>query len=95
MIADRSLCLTADKERVVEHGDLEAAFLLVGPGSEVDPAAVQRFGLTFENGRVVYPGSPFQPAVEEKAAEVPEDKAAAVPEDKAAPAPKRSRRKSE
>ncbi len=44
-VSDRRLYLTADRERVVEHGDPEAAFLLVGKGCELPMAEAKRFGL--------------------------------------------------
>lgn len=44
--ADRRLWLTADKERVVEDGDPEAAFLLASKGTEIDDAEAERYGLT-------------------------------------------------
>jgi hypothetical protein len=46
MKADRNLFLTADKSRVVEDGDPEQAFVLVGKGGEIPPWAVDRYGLT-------------------------------------------------
>ena len=45
MIADRRLYLTADRERVVEEGDPDAAFLFVTPGKEVSDADAERYGL--------------------------------------------------
>ena len=43
--SDRRLYVTADKERVVEEGDPEAAFLLVGAGSSVDPEIARKYSL--------------------------------------------------
>lgn len=44
--ADRRLWLTADRNRVVEDGDAEAAFLLAGaPGVEVPDDVAERYGL--------------------------------------------------
>lgn len=45
MIADRKLYLTADRERVVEEGDPEAAFLFVTPGKEISAADAEKYGL--------------------------------------------------
>jgi hypothetical protein len=42
---DRKLWLTADRERVVEDGDPDAAFLLASKGKELDAATVERYGL--------------------------------------------------
>lgn len=44
-ITDRRLWLNADKSRVVEDGDPEAAFLLASKGKELDAATVERYGL--------------------------------------------------
>lgn len=43
--SDRALYLNADRTEVVEEGDPEAAFLLVGAGSEIDDADAARYGL--------------------------------------------------
>ena len=45
MIADRRLYLTADRERVVEEGDPDAAFLFVTPGKQISDADAERYGL--------------------------------------------------
>lgn len=45
MIADRRLWLDATRERVVEDGDPEAAFLLCSPGDELADELVERYGL--------------------------------------------------
>jgi hypothetical protein len=44
-IVDRKLWLTADKERVVEDGDPDAAFLFAGEGDEVSDEDAKRYGL--------------------------------------------------
>jgi hypothetical protein len=44
-VTDRRLWLTADRERVVEEGDPEAATLLASKGKELDEATVKRYGL--------------------------------------------------
>lgn len=43
--SDRALYLNADKTEVVEEGDPNAAFLLVGAGSEIDDADAAKYGL--------------------------------------------------
>lgn len=53
--ADRRLYLTADRARVVEHGDPRAAFLLAGPGDGLLSGEVAQYGLTVVDGRVVLP----------------------------------------
>lgn len=45
MQADRRLWLTADRERVVEEGDPEAAFLFATPGKDISDEDVERYGL--------------------------------------------------
>lgn len=45
MIADRRLWLTADRARVVEEGDPEAAFLFVTPGKEISDSDAEKYGL--------------------------------------------------
>lgn len=42
---DRKLWLTQDRERVVEDGHAEAAFLLGGPGDEIAADEAERLGL--------------------------------------------------
>jgi hypothetical protein len=70
-ISDRRLFLTADKERVVEDGDVAARFLLVGQGGELPMAEAERYGLV-------------KPKSEEKATKGPtEDKALPPPKNKA------------
>jgi len=77
-ISPRRLFLTADRERVVEDGDVEARFLLVGKGGEMPMAEAERYGL-------------LKPKAEVKAVEgPPEDKAMPPPKNKAA---KRGRNK--
>lgn len=44
-VTDRRLWLSADKSKVVEDGDPEAAFLLASAGKELDEATVKRYGL--------------------------------------------------
>lgn len=66
---DRRLWLTADRERVVEDGDPEAAFLLAAPGQSIPEAQAERYGLV--------PKAKTAPKAKNKAVEAPEgDKAA-------------------
>lgn len=81
MIADRRLCLTADRSQVVEQGDARAKWLLVGAGREIGEGAVKQYGLSVDDaGRVMYAGCPLVPVV--KQAPTPENKMAAGVEDK-------------
>jgi len=43
--ADRRLWFTADKARVIEEGDADAAFLYLTPGKEVSEEEARAFGL--------------------------------------------------
>lgn len=45
-LADRRLCLTADKSTIVEESDARAAFLLAGEGGMVSDTDAERYGLT-------------------------------------------------
>ena len=69
--SDRRLYLTADKKRVVEHGDPEAATLFVAAGRGLKPDDQKRFGITEAGGKLVLKGKAK-----------PEDKAMKAPEDK-------------
>jgi len=53
--ADRPLYLTAEKDRVVEAGDLAARFLFASSGDGIAAADVTWYGLTEEAGRIVLP----------------------------------------
>ena len=74
MKADRKLYLTADRTRVVEEGDPEAAFLFATPGKEISDADAEKYGLK--------PAKPAAPA-EEKEAAPADNKQAAAPANKA------------
>lgn len=63
MIADRRLYLTADKSRVVEEGDPEAAFLFTTPGKTISDADVERYGLAPKKAK-----PPVEEPAEEKQA---------------------------
>lgn len=43
--SDRALYLNADKTEVLEEGDPNAAYLLVGAGSELDDSEAAKYGL--------------------------------------------------
>jgi hypothetical protein len=45
LVADRHLYLDSTQNKVVEHGDESAAFLLAGQGSVIDQAQADRLGL--------------------------------------------------
>lgn len=88
-VADRRLCLTQDKSRVVEEGDPSSAWLLVPAGGEVSEEAAKAYGLTVQDGKVVLPGTSAPPEKQEekppdgeKSREKTEDKAAKKGEDK-------------
>lgn len=51
VIADRRLYLTADKKRVVEQGDPDAAFLLANPGQDIPKATAKRYGIIGKDDR--------------------------------------------
>lgn len=79
LIADRRLCLTADRATLVEEGDVRAAFLLAGKGGTIPAAEVQRLGLELIDGRIVArptgdPETNARPAPANKARRKPEDK---------------------
>lgn len=50
-VSTKRLFLTADKRRVVEESDPEAASLLVGEGGMVSEADARRYGLKLEEYR--------------------------------------------
>lgn len=84
MKLDRTLWLTSDRDRVVEDGDPEAAFLLGTAGKEIPDAEAERLGIE--------PASKKAQA-EEKKADEPADKAAAAPANKARKAAKKTAKK--
>ncbi len=82
--ADRRLYETAERDGIVEEGDVRSRWLIAGVGSTIGESDVEKYGLTFEGGRVRYEGCPaLEDIVEEKEAAKPEDKAATEHEDKA------------
>lgn len=97
IVADRRLCLTADRSEVVEEGDMRAAWLFVGVGRVISPSDAERYGLKVRDGLVVLSGvepekkQAAQPA--NKMADEPENKAAAKPSPKKASVKKPRKRK--
>lgn len=77
--ADRRLWLTADRDRVVEEGDADAAFLFATPGKTVSDEDAERYGL-----------KPAKKA-EAKQAAPAEDKQASAPANKAKAPAKRKK----
>ena len=75
MRADRKLYLTADRDRVVEEGDPEAAFLFATPGKEISHADAEKYGLK--------PAAKPAAKAEEKEAAPTDNKQAAAPANKA------------
>jgi len=57
VLADRRLCLTADKSEVVEPDDPRAAFLFATEGVEISAGDVERLGLGVAGGRIVLAGA--------------------------------------
>lgn len=56
LISDRKLYVTADRSRVVEEGDVDAAFLLVGERGIIEETDVVRLRLNHDgSGHVVLP----------------------------------------
>lgn len=94
MLADRRLYLTRDRSRVVEEGDVEAAFLLASEGRDIEVSEIHRLGLKLKDGRVVVPGAEPEPTPEpEPEPEVrQESKPEEKPEPKPAAKPRRGRR---
>jgi len=50
-IADKSYWTNTDKSKLVEEGSTEAAFLVVGKGSEVTEEMAQKYGIKGEDYR--------------------------------------------
>lgn len=99
MIADRMLWVAADEKTIVEHGDVLAAILLIGPGRAISDADVRKFGLVCDADGRVSQASTEPPKVEEtetKEQPKPEDKQQEKPADKAVkkPTKRRSKRRS-
>jgi hypothetical protein len=57
LIADRKLYLTRDKERIVEEGSPEAAYLFANSGTMIPDAEAARLGLSVTNGRMMQAGT--------------------------------------
>lgn len=77
--SDDTICLNADKSAVVDCSSVDAAWILVGPGGELDDATAAQYGLE---------------QTANKARRPVEDKAVDPAEDKDAPAPSVPRRRS-
>jgi hypothetical protein len=82
--ADRRLWETADRSRVVEDGDPEAAFLLCIPGDEIPEEQAKRYGLLKGNDagpreEPTAEGKPSESADEQPAAEEQQEKKAIEP----------------
>ncbi len=59
LTADRRLYVTAEKDRIVEEGDPDAAWLLYAAGRVIGLGDVERFGMEEDkSGRVIYEGAP-------------------------------------
>ncbi len=72
LISDRRLWLTADKSRVVEEGDRDAATLLAAQGRKVSPDDQKQFGISEGPGGKLMLKQKAKP--EDKAKKAPEDK---------------------
>jgi hypothetical protein len=73
---DRKLWLTADKERVVEDGHPDAAFLLGSAGTVIAEAEAERLGLkTAPKTALKAAEAPQEEPAEEKQAAAPANKA--------------------
>jgi len=68
---------TADKKRLVRHGDLEAAFLAFTPGEELSDVEAQRTGVA-----AFYAAAPIPEVTAVRQGRTPANKMAARPADK-------------
>src|SRR6476646_4001282 len=57
-IADRSLYTDESRTKVLEHNHPDAAFLLVGAGSELRGDLAEKHGIESAKNRLTYPGMP-------------------------------------
>ena len=74
MLSNKRLYLTADRSRVVEEGNPDAAFLLVGAGCELHDTVARQYGLLDVQAKAI------KAAPENKAIEAaPENKATDKP----------------
>lgn len=79
--ADRRLYVTADREKIVEEGDPDAAWLLAGVGRQIGEPEVAKYRLQMKDGRVTWPELEADaPEAESKMVEAGEDKAEDAPE---------------
>lgn len=74
MKADRRLYLTADRSRIVEEGDPEAAFLFVGINGELLPGVMEKYGLRYDEGKVKILSAADIPEAEPEPEPQPEEK---------------------
>lgn len=82
LVADRRLCVTADRSEVVEEGDVRAAWLLASEGRTIGPSDVERYGLSVKSGKVVIGGVKQTAPSENKMVAASENKAREnLPED--------------
>lgn len=80
MKADKRLYLNADRSKVVEEGDPEAAYLFAAEGAEVPDAEAKKYGLMGEKPKEPEPAVVHSSAADPEPAEKP--KAAAKAENK-------------
>lgn len=91
IIVDRRLFLTADKSRLVEADDPEAAFLWANEGAEVTEA--EAAAVNYKDGTPKpEPTDTGSGLTVTKAVDEPENKAVAAPDDDKADEPKPARR---
>ncbi len=87
--ADRRLYETADRDALVEEGDPRGRWLLAGLTRTIGEADVKKYGLTMQDGRIVYEGCPTEfgeLAPQVKEARAHEDKMLQAHADKSAEA---------
>ena len=58
LVADRRLYLSADKARVLEDGDPEAAYLLAPAGRVIPAPDAERLGLRLSGGKIAWGPEP-------------------------------------
>ena len=73
LISDRRLYVTADGSRVVEEGDPDGAFLLVGAGSEIRHDVAEKHKLRVSKGKVSFPAPKAKKAKAEPKAKKAKD----------------------
>lgn len=79
LAADRRLCVTADRSRVVEPNSPDAAYLFATPGQMVSAEDVARYGLVQDpDGRLQW-GAAAEPAIAEEPPKPPKAKGGKSP----------------